>query len=442
MFHQDIFIFEFVSGGGFSQVEIPSSLFCEGYAMLRTIIEDFKNLGFHITTLLDSRIESLSPYMKADVIKSVELEEDYLKKYIDCVRDSNYCFVIAPEFSSILYNLTKIVKKNDKNLLSIDLNGVKLGASKLETYKFFLANKMNTPKSYRIPFKGCILDLDFILHKFDQLNSSIVIKPDDGVGSELIFYFEKKDEILHFFESSNKIFDTNRKFILQQYIEGDPMSVSIINDQPLEKTIENNPKILSINAQNLQITDNIKDFAYLGGSTPVDQFKQLKTQIEDILKCVDLSAFKGYFGIDFVKKADNSLSFIEINPRLTTSYVGIRNVLEFNPMELLLNRFNQKKKLLKNYKLFPRKFSEFTQIKLNFDGEYTSEEINNLVLPKLLNLIPEIVTPPIIIEAVSKDQNTFYSCFLATKSNDIQTSKYRISQINQIFGKFNFQIIK
>jgi len=282
MFHQKIFIFEFVSGGGFNQVEIPSSLFCEGYAMLRTIIEDFKNLGFQITTLLDSRIKFLSHYLKADIIKSVELEEDYLKKYTTCVRNSDYCFVIAPEFSSVLYNLTKIVKKNKKKLLSIDLNGVKLGASKLETYKFFIANEINTPKSYNIPFNGSILDLDFILQKFDQINSSIVIKPDDGVGSELIFYFEKKDEILHFFESSNKIKDTNRKYILQEYIEGDPMSVSIINDQPLEKSVENGPKILSINAQNLQITDPTMDSVYFGGSTPVDQFGQLKAQIENI----------------------------------------------------------------------------------------------------------------------------------------------------------------
>ena len=439
MFHQDIFIFEFVSGGGFSQVEIPSSLFCEGYAMLRTIIEDFKVLGFHITTLLDSRIEFLSHYIKADVIKSIELKEDYLKKYTSCVRDSDYCFVIAPEFSNILYNLTKIVKQNKKKLLSIDLNGVKLGTSKLETYKFFIVNEMNTPKPYRVPFKGSVLDLGFILQKFDQLNSSIIINPDDGVGSELIYYFEKKDDILNFFESSNKNLDTNRKYILQEYIEGDPMRVSIINDQPLGKLVENGPKILSINAQNLQITDPTKDSFYFGGSTPVDQFEQLKFQIEDILKCVNLSAFKGYFGIDFVKKADNSLSFIEINPRLTTSYVGIRNVLEFNPIELLLN---QKKNLLKNDKFSPGKFSEFTQIKLKYDGEYTSGAINNLVLPKLLNLIPEILTPPIIIKGVKKDQKAFYSCFIATKSNDIQSSKHRMSQITQIFSKFDFRIIK
>jgi len=436
MFNQNIFIFEFVSGGGFNQVEIPSSLFCEGYAMLRTIIEDFKNLGFHITTLLDSRIDFLSNYMKADVIKSVEFEEDYLKKYTKCVRDSNYCFVIAPEFSSILYNLTKIIKKNKKKLLSIDLKGVKLGASKFETYKFFIANEINTPKSYRIPFKGSVLDLDFILKKFDQLDRSIVIKPDDGVGSELIFYFERKDDILQFFESSNKISDTNRKYLIQEYIEGDPMSVSIINDQPLGKLVENSPKILSINAQNLQITDSTMDSAYFGGFTPIDQFELLKIQIEDILKRVDLSAFKGYFGIDFVKKTDNSLSFIEINPRLTTSYVGIRNVLEFNPMALLLD---QKKKLLN---FLPQKFSEFTQIQLKYDGEYSSKEIINLVLPKLINLIPEIITPPIIIDRINKNQEAFYSCFIATKADNVQSSEHRSSQINQIFGKFDFSAFK
>jgi len=439
MLHEDIFIFEFVSGGGFSQVEIPSSLFCEGFAMLRSIIEDFKNLGFHITTLLDARIEFLSHYLKVDVVKSVELEEDFLKKYTDCVRNSNFCFVIAPEFSNILYNLTKIAKTNKKKLLSIDLNGVKLGASKLETYKFFIANRMDTPESYRIPVKGSVLDIDWILQKCDQLNCSIVIKPDDGAGSESIFYFEKKDDVLLFFESFNKTFDIKRKYILQEYIEGDPMSVSIINDQPLEKTHKNNFKILSINHQNLQIMDSTSSPVYLGGFTPADHFEQLRRQIEHILKSVDLSAFKGYFGIDFVRKDDDSFSFIEINPRLTTSYVGIRNVLEFNPMELLLF---QKKKELKNYKFVPHKFSEFTQIKMKYDGVYTSGEINNLVLPKLINLIPEIITPPIIIEGVKKNQEAFYSCFYATKSNDIQSSKYRISQINQIFGKFNFRIIK
>lgn len=439
MLKQDIFIFEFVSGGGFNQIETPSSLFCEGFAMLRTIIEDFKNLGFHITTLLDSRIEFLSRYMKADVIKSVQSEENYLKKYTDCVRDSNYCFLIAPEFSSILYDLTSIIRKNKKKLLSIDLNGVKIGASKFETYKFFLANKINTPQSYVIPIDNSVLDLDFILQKFDSLNTPIIIKPDDGVGSESIFYFKKKNDIIQFFESSVKLLDTKRKFILQEYVEGDPMSVSIINNQPIEKSRGGGLKILSINAQYLQITDPTKNSAYFGGSTPVEHFEQLKIQIEGVLKGVDLSAFKSYFGIDFVRKADNSLSFIEINPRLTTSYVGIRNVVEFNPINLLITK---KKKQLKNNTLIPRKFSEFRQIKLKYEGDHTSEEIRTLISPQLINLIPELITPPIVLGGTIKNQEMFYSCFIATKSNDAKSSKYRVSQIYQIFSKFKFSATK
>ena len=110
MIEQNLFIFEFVSGGGYNQLDIPSSLFCEGFAMLRTIVEDFKKLGFQITTLLDERISHLSRYLSSDVIKFVKHNEDLLDKYVFCVKQSTFCFIIAPEFSNHLYNLTKIVK--------------------------------------------------------------------------------------------------------------------------------------------------------------------------------------------------------------------------------------------------------------------------------------------------------------------------------------------
>ena len=37
-----IFIFEYVSGGGFNKDEIPISLFCEGFGMLVALIKYFK----------------------------------------------------------------------------------------------------------------------------------------------------------------------------------------------------------------------------------------------------------------------------------------------------------------------------------------------------------------------------------------------------------------
>jgi len=439
MINQKIFIFEFVSGGGYNQVDIPSSLFCEGYAMLRTIIEDFKKLGFQITTLLDIRIDFLSQYLKADKIKLVNNNDDYIKIYTDCVKKSTYCFVIAPEFSNNLFNLTKIVKENKKTILSVDLEGICLGTSKLITYNFFLENKVNTPKTYRIPFKKKYFDLKFVHQKFDELGCPVIIKPEDGVGSESIFYFETKAQIIQFFEDSNEKLDLSRNYILQEYIDGEDLSASIISGVSSKKPEAMSQIILSINAQIVKFKDSVNDSIYLGGFTPVVDYEFLKNNLEKILKSMDLSSFRGYFGIDFIKKADNSIYFIEINPRLTTSYIGIRNILEYNPLEMI---FNQDKPSL-NLNRFPHQgFSKFNQLELKYVGNETSNEIIGIIIPKLMGVIPEIVTPPIALSKSVVDQDLLYYCFIATKTKDLDSSEKRISKIIRIFDDNNFKTIK
>ena len=101
-----IFIIEFITGGGFNQVEIPDSLFAEGYGMLRSIVADFKNLDYEIETFIDSRIALLSRYIEADFINIIHKSDKFFKKFKDCVRKNEFCFIIAPEFSKILYSLT------------------------------------------------------------------------------------------------------------------------------------------------------------------------------------------------------------------------------------------------------------------------------------------------------------------------------------------------
>ena len=438
MANQKIFIFEFVSGGGYNKVDIPSSLFCEGYAMLRTTIEDFKKLGFQIITLLDIRIEFLSQYLKADKIELVKKIDDYIKIYTDCIKESSYCFIIAPEFSNILYNLTKIAKDNKKTVLSVDLEGICLGTSKLITYNFFLENKVNTPQTYAIPFKKKF-DLDFVLQKFTTLRRPIIIKPEDGVGSESIFYFETKAQIIHFFEDSNEKLDLSRNYILQEYIDGEDLSASIINSVCSKKPETMNLIILSINAQNVKFKDSVNDSIYLGGFTPVADYELLKNSLEKILKNMDLSSFQGYFGIDFIKKADNSIHFIEINPRLTTSYIGIRNILEYNPLEVI---FNRDKPSLNLNRLPHQGFSKFNQLELKYVGDETSNEIISTIIPKLMSLIPEIVTPPIALSKSAMDRDLFYYCFIATKTKDLDSSENRISKIIKIFNDYNFKMIK
>ena len=195
-----IFIFEYVSGGGFNKDEIPISLFCEGFGMLMAIIKDFKSLGYEVCTLLDYRINHLSIFLPSNNRIIVKKNDNFLNHFKILVKSSDYSFVIAPDSGNILFNLTRIVKKYNKFLLSTSLEGIYIGSSKMNTYDFFQKNKLLTPKTYLIPLKKNKLDIGFIIRKFNDLKKTIIIKPEDGVGAESIFLFETKEQIKNFFQ--------------------------------------------------------------------------------------------------------------------------------------------------------------------------------------------------------------------------------------------------
>jgi len=143
-----IFIFEFVCGGGFNKSTLPISLFCEGFAMLRACIEDFKSIDFEIETLLDDRISKLNGILVANTISFVKKNDDFIKIFKKILINNDYVFIIAPEFQNILYNLTKLVEDNEKNLLSVGSDFIQQFSSKYRTYEFFQSSKLNTPKTY------------------------------------------------------------------------------------------------------------------------------------------------------------------------------------------------------------------------------------------------------------------------------------------------------
>jgi len=106
MMKDTIFIFEYVSGGGFNKARIPISLFSEGFGMLRSIIIDFNFLDMEIYTLLDYRISSLATILSVEHLKIIGEKDNFIKIFSDLVKLCKYIFIIAPESDNILYNLT------------------------------------------------------------------------------------------------------------------------------------------------------------------------------------------------------------------------------------------------------------------------------------------------------------------------------------------------
>ncbi|MHA1149600.1 MAG: ATP-grasp domain-containing protein [Promethearchaeota archaeon] len=418
MSEKKIFIFEFIAGGGFNKEKIPSSLFCEGYGMLRVIIEDFKKLGFKISTLLDDRIISLSKFISADIIESVLEQEEYLQKFVKMVEKNNFCFIIAPEFSNILFDLTKIVKDHKKTLLSIDLEGVSLGTSKIKTYNYFIKSNVKTPRTFLIPKKDRTLSKDFLLEKFKELSKPIIIKPNDGVGANSIFYFESERDIFNFLNTIDQLIDLTSDFLLQEYIEGEDLSASLIGTHL-------NPLILSINTQNINIKSH-NSSEYIGGTTPINNFEQVKLNLKGILKNLDLTMFRGYFGLDFILKPDGTIYLIEINPRLTTSYLGIRNISDSNITSIIFETIQN------NQHIFDYTISGHSHyLRIELEKIATTSQLS--ALTSLTDQLPEAITPLISLE----DSNHF-SCFIATKTIDSDKSLKKIEEIIKIFEHNSF----
>jgi predicted ATP-grasp superfamily ATP-dependent carboligase len=79
-------------------------------------------------------------------------------------------------------------------------------------------------------------------------------------------------------------------------------------------------------------------FRYLGGRIPFAQ--QWEPQIAETIRKVGatLGLFRGYVGFDFVVDSrQGGPVLVEINPRLTTSYIGYRRLAMNNLAELILN---------------------------------------------------------------------------------------------------------
>ncbi|TFG08569.1 MAG: ATP-grasp domain-containing protein [Promethearchaeota archaeon] len=434
MSKERVFIFEYVSGGGYNQVDIPNSLFCEGFGMLRSIIEDFSALNFEISTLMDYRILNLASFLKTNIIKPVHERDNFIKIFKKQVKESEYCFIIAPEFNNILYELTKIIKRSKKQLLSIDLDAITLGSSKIRTYDFFKAHEISTPRTFTIPSNNG-LDFNFIFNKIKELNSPIIIKPDDGVGAEEIYYFRSENELIDSIDDFELKIDSNRKYIMQNYVKGNDLSVSLIGNV---KNSSDQFIFLSMNRQFVNIKNLSSDSEYFGGCTPIEEDALIHEKLKKALNKTDLSIFNGYFGIDLIK-SNGTLYFIEINPRLTTSYIGIRNITCNNVAELIFNCHFKDSEIdeikIQNHSLFMR-------LELEYMGNKSRENVNQETVPILMESVPEIVTPPISLKRTIQSNKKSFSCFIATKEKNLSHSKIKLNMILNKLKELDFHLIR
>jgi hypothetical protein len=240
----------------------------EGAAMLRVLSESFGHIGYEVVTPesgdFDRELERLAP-------------------------DCDVGLVIAPDH--LLFGFTRILEEFTRNI----------GCSSLVTA--VCADKVRT---------GAILRRHGIPVPETVDSGPRVVKPVRGCGSVGVRITEEPP---------------GEEEFAQRYIEGEHLSASLVGSMNVGEAClyfsGKPPLVLALNRQEIEVKDGA--FHYLGGETPVDH--PMSDEIFALArKAVTVLGCQGYAGVDMV--VGDRIYVVDVNPRITTSIIGIAAVME------------------------------------------------------------------------------------------------------------------
>jgi predicted ATP-grasp superfamily ATP-dependent carboligase len=303
-----ILVYEFVTGGGLAGEPLPPGLVREADMILRALLTDLSEVrGVELLTTRDSRLGALSG---AEVLTTWP-EEDGLTCYQRGLVAAAAAWPTAPETSGVLERLASMTLKAGKLLLGCPPDAVRLSASKLRTAAVLAGAGIPA-----VPTFARASGMPTVPGRW-------VVKPDDGAGCD------STAVVPDWREAQQRLQAGNGRLVAQPWVEGDPRSLSLLcaGGQTL---------LLSVNRQRMRILNGHLSLVGLG----VNAFQDPLGHYADLARGVvaAIPSLRGYVGIDFIQTAEGPM-VLEVNPRLTTSYCGLRTALGVNIAAMVTELF-------------------------------------------------------------------------------------------------------
>lgn len=321
-----VLVYEHVSGGGFAAEPTLPSVLCEGFGMLRTLIADFKAAGHSVTTTLDSRIAKLNPPIKADCvvpISSSKEAEVNLKKISDRV---DAVYVISPETDDALRSRVKLIEQTKAASLNCPASAIEKVSNKADFHNFLKKRRILTPETLVFSVFDNVAEINHAIR--GCLNFPLIFKPSDGVSCCGLSVVRKEDHIANAVNKIRKE-SSSEQFLVQELVEGAAASVSLFSAGGRAVSI-------GLNRQDVKIETPEACSMYRGGLVPFDNRLRLEAFAAAKKIVESIPGLRGYVGVDIALTEDKVVA-LEVNPRLTTSYVGIRTVVNFNLAQAIVN---------------------------------------------------------------------------------------------------------
>jgi predicted ATP-grasp superfamily ATP-dependent carboligase len=314
-----LFVYEYLSSGavgwversethrsapvGLAALDSPyDSLQTEGWSMLSAMLEDLASCpGVQISTLLDCHRGPPRHWSERLAIHFLQpaAEQDSFRKLAAA---ADWSLVIAPEFDGILAERSRWVEAAGGRLLGCSPKAIDETADKLYLAQLWRSHGIPTP----------------------QLEPTLpsVIKPRFGAGSQATFLVHNEEE-LERARLQAKVEGWSGELMMQRYTPGFAASVSFLAGTRKRHSLPAAEQRLSRDGR----------FRYLGGCLPLPNHldRRARRLAERAAECIE--GLNGWFGVDLIlgDAEDGSGDVaIEINPRLTTSYLGLRRLARFN----------------------------------------------------------------------------------------------------------------
>lgn len=295
----NIMVAEYAVGAGEG-----GTILLEGRAMLDVLVRSFTAIGHNVV------YPTSGPVLPAGTAVKTK---DFDQTVEELSAQSDAALVVAPD--ELLGDLTEIVEGNTVNL-GCPSGSVRLCADKLECTRILENKGIKVPAT-------TVSGEPNVFSPGDR----VVIKPRWGCASE--------DTTLTRYSCATVI---PEGFVATRYIEGEHLSASlVVGDDKLSQSLSQSPLTLpsltlplTVNRQNISIGSKIQ---YNGGTVGVDTGQNLELFLA-AQRSAEALGCRGYVGVDIVL-ADNPW-VIDVNPRLTTSIIGISKVMEEELGELIL----------------------------------------------------------------------------------------------------------
>jgi predicted ATP-grasp superfamily ATP-dependent carboligase len=307
-----VLVYEFASGGGLAKRDVPPSIAREGAAMRAALVNDLAAIGCHeIVTTADPRVRHDLP--RGVEIVALPAEDRVRAVMLDrLILSADAVWLVAPETDRCLERLAARVERLRKPLLGSSAAAIRRASDKAR-----LPNLLSG-LGVRHPETRTLTRDKHPARPAGDIGYPIVVKPARGAGSHGVRLARDARELNRAVDFARRSTGGGR-VLLQEYVRGVAASVSLLANG-------SDAVALALNAQAI---GSAPRFSYRGGETPFDHPLARRAIAAAIETCRALPGLRGFVGVDLVL-TQSDVVVIEVNPRLTTAYLGVRAAVDEN----------------------------------------------------------------------------------------------------------------